>query len=184
MTVWAVLVAVVAATNPFRRRVALDVRDLRTVLAGAGVAAAALGACALVGATVRDALDVSAPNARIAAGLVLAVVGLHAVVARIERPTDAAGSPSDDRRAWLAPVAFPVLLRPDLALVALASEAGDIAPVVGAVVLAFGLTAVWWRRAAGATARPTAIERGLGAVLGAALVVAAVRLLLDGVFAL
>jgi small neutral amino acid transporter SnatA (MarC family) len=185
MTVWAVLVAVVAATNPFRRRVALDVRSAHAVLAGAATAAAVLALCALAGAGLRDALDVSAPNARIAAGLVLAVVGLHAVVARVERPdTRPAGTA---RTAWLVPVAFPVLLRPDLALVAFASEPGDVAPLIGAVVLAFALTAAWWwswRAGADPAARPSAVERALGAVLGAALVVAAIRLVLDGVFAL
>jgi small neutral amino acid transporter SnatA (MarC family) len=186
MTVWAVLAGVVGATNPFRRRTALDVARLRTVVAGAAAAAAALVACAVAGATLRGALDVSAPNARITAGLVLAVVGLHAVVARVEQPAPPAGG-DDAPAAWLVPVAFPALFRPDLALVAFASEAGDLVPVTVAVGTAFALVALWWhvRTRAGSLPAPvTATERGLGALLGAVTVLAAIRLVLDGVFAL
>jgi small neutral amino acid transporter SnatA (MarC family) len=180
MTVWAVLAVVLGATNPFRRRSALDVARLRTVGAGALTAAVVLVVCALAGATLRDTLDVSAPNARIAAGLVCAVVGLHAVVARIEVPAPAEVPPM--RAEWLSPVAFPVFLRPDLALIAFASETSDLLAVVVAALGAFALTALWWSRTD--QGAPTPGERALGAVLGAVLVLAAIRIVLDGVFAL
>jgi small neutral amino acid transporter SnatA (MarC family) len=186
MTVWAVLVGVLGATNPFRRRAALDVAHLHVAVIGAAVAAAALAGCAVAGATLRDALDVSAPNARIAAGLVLAVTGLHAVVARVEQPAPRARA-ADGPSAWLVPVAFPSLFRPDLALVAFASETGDLAPVAVATAAAFALAVAWWHRGGRDSDPPaavTATERGLGALLAAAGVVAAIRLVLDGVFAL
>ncbi len=182
MTTWAVVLAFVGAVNPFRRRSALNVCELRTVALGAAVTFAGIGVCALVGATLRDALDVSAPNARIAAGLVLLVVGLHAVVARVDDPAHF-GAPGTERLAWLAPVAFPVLFRPDLALVAFAAEAGDLAPVAVGAALALAATAGWWHHR-GASAPVDRAERAAGAALAVALALAAVRLVLDGVFAL
>lgn len=178
MTVWAVLVAFTGALDPFRRRGCLSVTRRRDVVLGAVLAGTAYVAIAALGTTVREALDVSAPNARLAAGLVLLAVGLHAVITPLPRLAVV-----DAPRAWLAPVAFPVLLRPDLALVALAADgAPSLASVVGAATLALALTVVWWDRApAHVGAR---VERGLSAVLGALTVLAAVRLLLDGLFAI
>ncbi len=180
MTVWAVLVAFVGATNPFRRRTALSVPHIRTVVGGAVAALASYALVAIVGVNVRDTLDVSAPNARIAAGLVLVVVGLHALATAPPAPMLL----DDDARAWLNPVWFPVLMRPDLAVVALAAhDAGGVASVVVAAAVAFGATAYWWNARGGSTATVTRVERALGALSGVALVLAAVRLLLDGVFA-
>lgn len=180
MTVWAVVVAFVGATNPFRRRTALSVPHMRTVVGGGVAALASYGLVAIVGANVRDTLDVSAPNARIAAGLVLVVVGLHALATAPTAPM----LMDDAAHAWLNPVWFPVLLRPDLAVVALAAhDAGAVASVVVAAAVAFGATAYWWNAHGRSTASVTRVERALGAASGVALVVAAVRLLLDGVFA-
>ena len=180
MTVWAVVVAFVGATNPFRRRTALSVPHIRTVAGGAGAALASYALLAIAGANVRDTLDVSAPNARIAGGLVLVVVGLHALVT----PPTAPMLMDHAARAWLNPVWFPVLMRPDLAVVALAAQdAGGVASVVVGAAVALGATVCWWNARRGSTATVTRVERALGAMSGVALVVAAVRLLLDGVFA-
>ena len=181
MTVWAVVIAFFGATNPFRRRTALSVPRVRTLVGGAVGAVTSYAVLAIVGANARDTLDVSAPNARIAAGLVLVVVGLHALATAPPAPM-----PMDDAaRAWLNPVWFPVLMRPDLAVVALAAyDAGGVASVAVAATVAFAATVGWWNARGGSTVTVTRVERALGAVSSVALVVAAVRLLLDGVFAL
>jgi small neutral amino acid transporter SnatA (MarC family) len=178
MTVWAVVLAFAASTNAFRRRTALSVPRDRDVVAGAGAALATYVLLAVLGTTLRDTLDVSAPNARIAAGLVLIVTGLHAAVTAVPAPMPIEYGP----RAWLSPAWFPVLLRPDLALVALAADnAGSVVAVVVGATLALAKTAAWWRHRGGSSAAPTRVERALSAFVGVALVVAAVRLLLDGV---
>ena len=177
MTVWAVLLVFAAAANPFRRRRCLSVPDGRQVIAGAAVAVAVYGALAVAGASLRDALDVSTPNMRVAAGLLLVVVGLHAVVA----PLPAAPATIDARGGWLVPVLVPVMLRPDLALVAFAADrTSGVATVALSASVALAAVAAWWH----VGTRTPAAERWLGAALGALTVVAAVRLLLDGVFAL
>ena len=180
MTVWAVILAFVAASNPVRRRTCLSIQDTRSVAIGAALACVAYTVIAVVGVAARDALDVSAPNARVAAGLVLLTVGLHAVVAPLPAPQPTITTPT----RWLVPVLFPVFLRPDLALVALAADrASDVASVVLAAVLGVGLVVWLWVRG-GSSRRGGTFERAVGAVLGAVTVLTAVRLLLDGVFAI
>lgn len=178
MTVWAVVLAFVGALDPFRRRGCLTVPKRADVVLGAAVAGVAYVALAVAAATGRDALDVSAPNARLAAALVLVAVGLHAIIAPLPNlPPDPAP------RAWLAPVCFPVLLRPDLALVALAADgAAGIGVVAAGAVVGLVATVAWW--ATGGRVVGPRVERGLGALTGALLVLAAVRLLLDGLFAI
>ena len=179
MTVWAVFVAFAAASNPVRRRTCLSVRDTRSVAIGGVLACIAYTVIAVAGVTVRDALDISAPNARVAAGLVLVAVGLHAVVASPPAPQLTVTAST----RWLMPVLFPVFLRPDLALVALAADrATDIASVVLAAVVGVVLVVRWWA-CRGSSSRGSMLERAVGVVLGAATVIAATRLLLDGVFA-
>jgi small neutral amino acid transporter SnatA (MarC family) len=181
MTVWAVLVCFLGAANPVRRRRCMVVAEARQVHLGAAAALVAYAVLALLGAAVRGALDVSTPNMRVAAALVLVVVGLHAVVAPLPAPHEAI----DGRSAWLVPVLFPVLLRPDLALVAFAADrASGVLVVIAGALVALAAVVAWWSAGPTSTRTSTAWERGVGAVFGVATVAAAVRLLLDGVFAL
>ena len=197
MTVWAVVLAFLGAANPFRRRGCLSVLDQWQVLLGATAALVGYTLLALAGASLRDALDVSTPNLRVAAGLVLLVVGLHAVVA----PLAPASPPVASRTGWLVPVLFPVLLRPDLALVAFAADrSSGVVTIVFSAAIALAAVTIWWLRfpprsrsatSAGAAGNfdggnhaHRGLERSMGAVLGVGTVVAAVRLMLDGVFAL
>ena len=181
MTVWAVVLAFLGATNPIRRRRCLSVTDRRQVLVGAAAALLAYVGLALLGASIRDVLDVSTPNVRVAAGLVLVVVGLHAVVA----PLPAAQETTTARNSWLVPVLFPVLLRPDLSLVAFAADrtSGVVTVCVSAGV-ALAAVVAWWSACSREQATTAIWERALGALLGVLTVIAAIRLLLDGVFAL
>jgi small neutral amino acid transporter SnatA (MarC family) len=182
---WLWLVALVAAFNP--PWVALGVprrgRSSRDVLAiaalgGVGGALAVLGLSLLSGPLL-DALDVSAPAFRIAAGVVAAVAGAVTLVRRGPSPDPAL----DGHRAALIPVAVPLVVRPALVFLALSAHADRGVPVVAAALAAsvaalvvvvakvppedVGSRVVTW------AARATA----------AALVAASLLLVVDGIFA-
>src|SRR5690606_17241837 len=110
------LVALVLSCNAPRRRAALSTNDTRAVGLGAACMVAVVVALAAVAKPLLDALDVSAPNLRIGTGLVLAVVAAHDVVRR--PPPSGAALPGIG--AAMVPVLFPVLLRPEVALLAIA----------------------------------------------------------------
>jgi small neutral amino acid transporter SnatA (MarC family) len=97
VSAWFVLLTVVAAVNPAARRV--DLARLRpaspsTRACGAAIAFVAVAVLALVSERLLDALDVSAPTARVAAGLVLLLRAMLDVV----------GADDD---LWPSPVAHP-----------------------------------------------------------------------------
>jgi small neutral amino acid transporter SnatA (MarC family) len=181
MTLWAVVVIFVAGLNPIRTCRGIGDAPALAVALSASAAAVIYAVIAFVAATVRDDLDVSAPNARIAAGLVLIVVGLHALIAPL--PKEPTGT--DTAYPWLTPLLFPVWLRPDLALVALAAHGlPGIASVALGATIGLGVAALWWWLLRARRDTQPNIERAWGAVFGAAAVLAAVRLTLDGVFGL
>jgi len=123
MNAWLGLAAMVAAVNAPRRRAALSVDDTTVVAIGAAVTALALVVFGAIATPLLDAMDVSRPNFRIGLGLVLAVVAVHDLVRR----PPAAGAALPGRRAAIVPVFFPVLLRPEVAMVALAiGAAGNV----------------------------------------------------------
>ena len=135
---WLWLAALVAAFNP--PWVALGVprrgRSSRDVVAiaalgGGGGALAVLGISLLSGPLL-DALDVSAPAFRIAAGVVAAVAGAVTLVRRAPSPDPAL----DGYRAALIPVAVPLVVRPALVFLALSAHADRGVPVVAAALAA------------------------------------------------
>jgi small neutral amino acid transporter SnatA (MarC family) len=183
MNVWLGIAALVISVNAPRRRAALSVDDTRVVAIGAALAAGALVVFGAIATPLIDALDVSAPNLRIGTGLVLAVVSVYDLVWRPPSP----GAALAGRSAAIVPVFFPVLVRPEVALVALALGADHgVAITAGAAVLAMAVVTGWH---AIATPRVQAgpfrrVERGLGmldAGLGAAI---AIAIAADGVFAI
>jgi small neutral amino acid transporter SnatA (MarC family) len=177
------IVALVVACNAPRRREALSVDDTATVGLGAIGAGVVLVLFGIVATPLLDAMDVSAPNLRIGLGLVLAVVSVHDLVRR----PPARGAALAGRRAAIVPVAFPVLLRPEVALVALAlgADHGVAVTVLGAV-LAMGSVTGWHALATPRTAQPVfrRVERGLGLVASAVAAVLALAIAADGVFAI
>jgi small neutral amino acid transporter SnatA (MarC family) len=183
MNVGLAVATLVLATNPPRRRAALSVDETTTVALGATLAAVALVVVAAVSGPLLDALDVSAPNARIAAGLVLAVVSLHDLVWK--PPPSGAALPG--RAAALVPVCFPVLLRPEVALVALSlgADHGVAAALLAATLGAAAVTG-WHALGAARRERPvfTRVERGLGVVDAGLAAALAVALVADGVLAI
>lgn len=171
MTSLAVAVLVFAAFDPLvvaLRLVGAPPRPrLVGVLAGAG------GAVVLVwlARPLLDGLDVEPESFWIAAGLVLGASGLvRVVVPRGIRP-HAVGEPWH----WALPIAYPVVIGPELVLAAMASGAHDDgAAATMAVALAAGLVLV-------APARGRPYTGALSRLLAAAQVVLAIALVIDGI---
>lgn len=168
------VVATLAAVNPPRRSVELDPRPRPPVAAaGAVLVLAVVVVVAWTSDPVLDALDVSDATWRVAAGLVLAARGLLDLVL----------TPRPEPEGWtgwaeaVVPVAFPVLLRPEVVAIGLAAGTDQGVAVASlAAALALGLTvaATSWltnRRAA----------RALGAVVSAAAVALGISLIIAGV---
>jgi hypothetical protein len=162
---WLWVVALLLALNPARAAFGIP-RAWRSVaeLAVIGGAIGALFVCvaAAVGDVLLDALDVSAPSAWTAAGIVAVLAGAVDLIARPPRPEP--GLPG--RLAALVPVAIPVVARPALLVLALA--AGNVLVSVGAMAVdgPGGRVLVW-----------------AGRVVAAALVCCGVLLAIDGILA-
>ncbi|HEX7097507.1 MAG TPA: hypothetical protein VF183_16605, partial [Acidimicrobiales bacterium] len=177
------LVSLVLACNAPRRRVALSTHDSRAVALGAACMLGALVVLAAVATPLLDALDVSAPNLRIGAGLVLAVVAAHDVV---WRPPES-GAALAGLRAGIVPVLFPVLLRPEVALLAIAIGADHgVAFTLLSGALAMAVVVAWHAVATPRADRPVLrrVERGLGVLDAGVTAALAVAIVADGVFAI
>ena len=129
---WLWLVALVAAVNPFRTALAVPRtrRSRRAVaeLALLGGLAGGLGALVVgwAGGPLLDALDVSGPAIRLAAGIVGGVAGLVALF-RGPPPSE----PSlPGRGAALVPVAVPLVATPALLLLAISAHSDRGFPVL------------------------------------------------------
>ena len=176
MNVWIAALAVMAAVNPPRRRVALlEPTAPAIAVTGAAVAWLAIVFAAAVSGALLDALSVSAPNIQIAAGLVLLVRAMVDVAL----PPGHETARLDGRWQWLVPVAFPLLIRPEVALLALTAGAelgvARAAAIAVPAYLAAAAALAAWRGARSA--------RTVGVVLSVVGVAAAVDLVIDGVLA-
>jgi small neutral amino acid transporter SnatA (MarC family) len=183
MNALGVIAAFVAVINPFRAVVSVAPAVWRTGRAVAVVAAAVTAAVAVVLAAahqgVLDALDVSAPTFRIGAGLVIAVTGVRSLLLT-PRPWDE--GLARGRLAALVPVAFPVLITPELAVaaVAFAADEGTGIAIAGALVGLAGFAALGTWRGTTEAARPWLVA--LGRLAGAGTVVVGIARLVSGVF--
>ena len=108
-------------------------------LAALGGALGALAVClaAALGDPLLDALDVSEPSFRLAAGLIAVAVGLVDLFRRPPSPDTALPG----RRAALVPVAFPLVARPALLVLALGAGA-DRNALVALAAMAIGVAAL------------------------------------------
>jgi small neutral amino acid transporter SnatA (MarC family) len=148
-------------------------------LAAVGGAIGALVVCAAaaLGDPLLDALDVSEPSFRTAAGIVAVLAGAADLFRRPPPPEPALAG----RRAALVPVAIPLVARPALLVLALGASADKNvllsagAMVVG-IALLIGLTATWDTE--GTRGRGL---RWAGRLLAAGLVACGVLLTIDGV---
>jgi small neutral amino acid transporter SnatA (MarC family) len=180
---WAAALAL--ALNPLRAAFGVPRagRSPRTVVGlvavGGTIGALAVCAAAAVGGPLLEALNVSEPSFRIAAGIVAGLAGAAELFRRPPSPEPALAG----WRAALVPVAIPVVARPALLVMALGAGADrgvllSAGAMVVGVSLLTGLTAGW----------PTEGPRGRalrwgGRLLAAALVACGVLLAVDGVLA-
>ncbi|MPY94072.1 MAG: hypothetical protein GEV08_13720 [Acidimicrobiia bacterium] len=176
---WVALLVALAAGNPARRALPLLPAAGPVRLLGALVTVGVLLAVGLTAGAVTGALEVGVPTVLVAAGLVVGTTALADVLA----PEPAALGGLGERGAAWCPVAFPHLLRPQLALAILAAGAAHGA-VVGAVLAlaAPALTLLLATLLADGPPAPRAVLAG-GRVLAVAGVLGAVDLVLDGIFA-
>jgi small neutral amino acid transporter SnatA (MarC family) len=143
------------------------------VLGAVIVAAAALGGEALL-----DALDVSDPAARIAAGAVAAIAGALDLVRRPPSAEPALGGWA----AALVPVAIPLVIRPALVLGAVSAQADRGLGVV-AIALLVGVGALAAAAAVPITGAAGRVARWAAALTGGVLTATSILLVIDGVLA-
>jgi small neutral amino acid transporter SnatA (MarC family) len=175
------VVAAIAAVNAPRARSALP--DEEPALIGALGAAVALVPLAVLAACAHpliDALDLTSPTVRMAAGAALAVQGVVTMVTRPPAPEPRLAG----RRAALVPVAFPVLLTPGLGLLTASGSLDRSAPTAVLVVAAALATVAAVAAVTSPPNRPTAgrVARGAAVLVAAALVLAGLGLVVDGLF--
>jgi len=182
---WLWAAALLLALNPARaafgvpragrsRRTIAGVAALGGLIGGLTVCAAAA-----VGDPLLEALDVSEPSFRAAAGIVAALAGAADLVRRPPSP-----EPSlPGRRAALVPVAIPVVARPALLVLALGAGADHgLLPSAGA--MAIGIALLTALAAGSTTEGPRGrVLRWAARVLAVALVACGVILMIDGVLA-
>jgi small neutral amino acid transporter SnatA (MarC family) len=182
---WLWAAALLLALNPARAAFGVP-RAGRSPRTAAGVAAVGgviggltVCAAAAAGEPLLEALDVSEPSFRVAAGIVAAVAGAADLFRRPPPPEPALPG----WRAALIPVAIPVVARPALLLLALGAGADQgVLPSAGAmavgIALLTGLAAGW------STEGPRGrVLRWAGRLIAAALVACGLILAIDGVLA-
>jgi small neutral amino acid transporter SnatA (MarC family) len=175
--------ALVLALNPARAAFGVPRagRSRRTVVgvAAVGGAIGGLAVCAAAAAAdpLLEALDVSEPSFRIAAGIVAGIAGAGDLFRQPPRPEPGLAG----WRAALIPVAIPIVARPALVVLALGAGA-DRGVLVSAGSMAMGI-ALLTGLAGGAPAERTwgRVLRWAGCLLAAGLVACGVILAVDGV---
>jgi small neutral amino acid transporter SnatA (MarC family) len=180
-----VLAAFLVVVNPARATASIGPNLLRTgrFVAVTGAAVAAVVGVALVALhdPILDALSVSEPTFRLGAGLVIAAMGLRALLLAPEPWTEGLAG---GRLAALVPVAFPVLIAPELAVTAidLGADEGTGIAVAGVLVAMLVAAALGsWRRLSEDRPPPPWLVP-LGRLLGAGAVVFGVARVVSGVF--
>lgn len=172
------LAAVLSTTPVIRGRLALGPTPARSVRRASRLTLAGLGTVTVVVVPAFTvAADISAPTARIAAGLVIAVTSLP----DLWRAPVVAGATDPSWRAGVVPVAFPELFAPPLAA-ALSAAAID-----GGLGAGLGLTVVAVVAAASVDALPgprsvSRTWRGAAGARAAAAVAVGLALTMNGVY--
>jgi small neutral amino acid transporter SnatA (MarC family) len=180
---WLWAAALVLALNPARAACGVPRagRSRRTVagVAAVGGAIGGLAVCAAAsaGGPLLEALDVSEPSFRIAAGIVAALAGAADLFRRPPPPEPALAG----WRAALIPVAIPLVARPALLVLALGAGA-DSGVLVTAGAMATGIALFTGLASGSPTEGPGGrVLRWTGRVLAAALVACGVVLAVEGV---
>ena len=177
---WLWAAVLVLALNPARAAFGVPRRGRSpwTVAAlGGAIGALAVCAAALAGGPLLEALDVTEPSFRIAAGILAAIAGTGDLFRQPPKPEPALAG----RRAALVPVAIPLVARPTLIVLALGAGAdGQVLASAGAIAIGIalltGMVAAW--PIEGPTGRAL---KWLGRLLAAALIACGIVLAVDGV---
>jgi small neutral amino acid transporter SnatA (MarC family) len=170
MTVVVGVLLLLATANPPRHA---GTAPGRAPWPATAVAVGALALLAVVADPLLDALDITTPTWRMTVGIVVAIAGARDLLRGTATPIEDGGN-------LVVPLAFPVLLRPEVAfaVVIVALDASLGAAIVGGA-LAVGLGA--W-----AATRPvsnSAVTAGGARVLGAVAIALGLDLIVDGVLA-
>jgi small neutral amino acid transporter SnatA (MarC family) len=145
---------------------------------GGVIGGLAVCAAATAGRPLLEALDVSEPSFRIAAGIVAGLAGAADLFRRPPPPEPALAG----RRAALIPVAIPVVARPALLVLALGAGA-DRGAFMSAGATAMGIALLTALAAGWPTEGPGGrVLRWAGRLLAAVLVACGVILAVDGIF--
>ncbi len=178
MSGWLLIMAMVAAVNPWRTRVGLGTARYPASAVGVGVLTA-LGGVALLGvvsAPLLESLQITPETYLIAAGLVAIIAGARTLFFPEPFPEPAL-------RGWrsgLWPLAFPRLLSPEVIALSLAIPgqrgSGWMVAAAAIGVVAAGLLALW-----GSDGTARRLHTALGAVAGAVLVVAGIWMMIEGI---
>jgi small neutral amino acid transporter SnatA (MarC family) len=175
---WLWALALLLALNPARAAFGIP-RSSRVAVLGGAIGALLVVAVAAVADPLLDALDVSTPAFRTAAGIVAVLTGAADLLRRPPSPEPALAG----LRAALVPVAVPIVARPALLVLALSAGADrGVLVSVAAMALGVGLMTALAARAPteGSGGR---VLRWAGRVLAAGLIAAGVLLAIDGVLA-
>jgi small neutral amino acid transporter SnatA (MarC family) len=180
---WLWAVALLLALNPARAafgipRAGRSSREVARLAAlGGAIGGLAVCAAAAMGDVMLDALDVSAPAFRTAAGIVAVLAGAADLIRRPPAPEPALAG----RAAALVPVAIPLVARPALLVMALGAGA-DTGVLVTVGAMAVGVALVTALAAGCPTDGPAGrVLRWAVRLLAAGLVASGVLLAIDGV---
>jgi small neutral amino acid transporter SnatA (MarC family) len=180
---WLWAAALVLALNPARAAFGVPrAGRSRGSVVGTAAVGGVIGGLAVcvamtAGGPLLDALDVSEPSFRIAAGIVAGLAGAADLFRQPPPPEPALAG----RRAALIPVAIPVVARPAVLVLALGAGA-DRRVLVSAGAMAIGIALLIGLAAGWPTEGPGGrVLRWAGRVLAAALVACGVVLAVDGV---
>ncbi len=175
------VVTALAVVNPARTRLGMPEGGdgtSRPGPAGIGslIAVAAVAGLAAVSGPMLDALEITPETFRIAAGFVLLVAGVRSLV----WPRPAEEPVLEGWRAALWPVAFPRLITPEAA--ALAVSAGSSEGVVAAgAALAAGIAVTWALAPLRRGEVADAVLRWAGTLTSVVIVLAGTFLMIDGI---
>jgi small neutral amino acid transporter SnatA (MarC family) len=176
VTLTLMFLAAVAAANPFRAAAASPACDrVRAVFVGVVATSLAVVAAAAASGPLLDAIDVTGPSARIAAGIAIAAVAAKDLFAS----PPAAEPGLSGWKAGIVPLALPVMFSPALALIAIAG-ASDRGVVVTTIVLLVALLLA----GLAAIRPPNRGMRSLVGVVGVLGMAVGALVVLDGVYSI
>ena len=177
MSMWYLLVAALAAVNAVRIRPGIpDNSGARIAVTGGGAVIAFAGAASAEwwAQPFLDALEITAETWRIAAGSIALVAGVWVLMFPIRKPESGLGGWG----AMLAPIAFPLILTPELAsftlLFAVTEPANRWLPVLAVALLTVPVAAIWQVRRPG-------LWRGSSRLVAALLVAVAITQIIEGI---